>query len=53
MAVYSSADVDSLHVRYADEAVCIGPSDKSESYLSLSNIISAADTITNADAIHP
>lgn len=52
VAVYSSADSDSLHVQYADEALCIGPGDKSASYLSLPNIISAAD-ITNADAIHP
>lgn len=52
VAVYSSVDADSLHVQYADEAVCIGPSDKSKSYLSLSNIIGAAD-ITNVDAIHP
>ncbi|HGE71465.1 TPA: acetyl-CoA carboxylase biotin carboxylase subunit [Candidatus Poribacteria bacterium] len=52
VAVYSTADADSMHVKYADEAVCIGPSDKSKSYLSLSNIISAAD-ITNAEAIHP
>jgi acetyl-CoA carboxylase biotin carboxylase subunit len=52
VAVYSSADTDSMHVRYADEAICIGPNDKSKSYLSLSNIISAAD-ITNAEAIHP
>jgi acetyl-CoA carboxylase biotin carboxylase subunit len=52
VAVYSSADSDSMHVKYADEAICIGPSDKSKSYLSLSNIIGAAD-ITNADAIHP
>ncbi len=52
VAVYSTADADSMHVKYADEAICIGPSDKSKSYLSLSNIISAAD-ITNAEAIHP
>lgn len=52
LAVYSSADRDSMHVQYADEAICIGPSAKAESYLSLPNIISAAD-ITNADAIHP
>jgi len=52
VAVYSTADVNSMHVQYADEAKCIGPGDKSESYLSLKNIISAAD-ITNADAIHP
>lgn len=52
VAVYSKADTDSLHVRFADEAVCIGPSPSSESYLSIPNIISAAE-ITNADAIHP
>ena len=52
VAVYSKADVDSLHVRFADEAVCIGPAPSSESYLKISNIIAAAE-ITNADAIHP
>jgi len=52
VAVYSKADVDSLHVRFADEAVCIGPSPSAESYLKVSNIIAAAE-ITNADAIHP
>ena len=52
VAVYSSADAESLHVRFADEAVCIGPAASSESYLKTSNIISAAE-ITNADAIHP
>lgn len=52
VAIYSSADVDSMHTKYADEAVCVGPSDKSKSYLNLVNIISAAD-ITNSDAIHP
>lgn len=52
VAVYSQADADSLHVRFADEAVCIGPAASSESYLSIPNIISAAE-ITNADAIHP
>ena len=52
VAVYSSADAESLHVRFADEAVCIGPAVSSESYLKSSNIISAAE-ITNADAIHP
>ena len=51
-AVYSKADEESLHVRFADEAVCIGPADSSESYLKTSNIIAAAE-ITNADAIHP
>ena len=52
VAVYSKADADSLHVRFADEAVCIGPAASSESYLSIPNIIAAAE-ITNADAIHP
>ena len=52
VAVYSTADKDSLPVRFADEAVCIGPPSSSESYLKISNIIAAAE-ITNADAIHP
>ena len=52
VAVYSKADADSLHVRFADEAVCIGPAASNESYLKISNIIAAAE-ITNADAIHP
>ena len=52
VAVYSTADKDSLHVRFADEAVCIGPPPSSESYLRIPSIISAAE-ITNADAIHP
>ncbi len=52
VAVYSTADADSLHVRFADEAVCIGPAPSQESYLKISNIIAAAE-ITNADAIHP
>jgi acetyl-CoA carboxylase biotin carboxylase subunit len=52
VAVYSKADADSLHVRFADEAVCIGPAQSNESYLKISNIIAAAE-ITNADAIHP
>src|SRR5210317_2565285 len=52
VAVYSKADADSLHVRFADEAVCIGPAASSENYLSNPNIISATE-ITNADAIHP
>jgi len=52
VAVYSTADVESLHVRFADEAVCIGPPSSSESYLKIANIIAAAE-ITNADAIHP
>ena len=52
VAVYSTADKDSLHVRFADEAVCIGPAPSNESYLKIANIIAAAE-ITNADAIHP
>ena len=52
VAVYSTVDSESLHVRFADEAVCIGPAASSESYLKISNIIAAAE-ITNADAIHP
>tara|TARA_B100001758_G_C18416772_1_gene620754 strand:- start:9597 stop:10934 length:1338 start_codon:yes stop_codon:yes gene_type:complete len=52
VAVYSKADAESLHVRFADEAVCIGPASSSESYLKIPNIIAAAE-ITNADAIHP
>lgn len=52
VAVYSTADKDSLHVRFADEAVCIGPAASKDSYLKIPNIISAAE-ITNADAIHP
>jgi acetyl-CoA carboxylase biotin carboxylase subunit len=52
VAVYSTADAESLHVKFADEAVCIGPPPSNESYLKMSNIIAAAE-ITNADAIHP
>lgn len=52
VAVYSTADKESLHVRFADEAVCIGPPASSASYLNIPNIIAAAE-ITNADAIHP
>ena len=52
VAVYSTADAESLHVRFADEAVCIGPPPSADSYLKISNIIAAAE-ITNADAIHP
>ncbi len=52
VAVYSTADTESLHVRFADEAVCIGPPPSAKSYLSIPSIISAAE-ITNADAIHP
>lgn len=52
VAVYSTADKESLHVRFADEAVCIGPPPSPQSYLNIHNIIAAAE-ITNADAIHP
>jgi acetyl-CoA carboxylase biotin carboxylase subunit len=52
VAVYSTADRDSLHVRFADEAVCIGPPSGKESYLKIPRLIAAAE-ITNADAIHP
>jgi len=52
VVVYSTADQESLHVRFADEAVCIGPPPSSESYLKIANIMAAAE-ICNADAIHP
>ena len=52
VAVYSTADEESLHVRFADEAVCIGPPPSSDSYLKMANIMAAAE-ICNADAIHP
>ena len=52
VAVYSKADDLSIHKKYADEAICIGPSDSSRSYLNIPSIISAAE-LTNADAIHP
>ncbi len=52
VAVYSTADKDSLHVRFADEAVCIGKPQSSDSYLNVQHIMAAAE-ITNADAIHP
>ncbi|WP_187261446.1 acetyl-CoA carboxylase biotin carboxylase subunit [Pontibacter beigongshangensis] len=52
VAVYSTADKESLHVRFADEAVCIGPAASALSYLNIPNLIAAAE-ITNADAIHP
>ncbi|MDD5150306.1 MAG: acetyl-CoA carboxylase biotin carboxylase subunit [Flavobacterium sp.] len=52
VAVYSTADAESLHVKFADEAVCIGPPPSNLSYLKMSNIIAAAE-ITNSDAIHP
>src|SRR5450432_2414774 len=52
VAIYSEADRNSLHVRFADEAICIGPPRSSESYLNIPQVISAAE-ITNVDAIHP
>ena len=52
VAVYSTADKDSLHVKFADEAVCIGPPPSKDSYLNMQRILAAAE-ITNADAIHP
>ncbi|MCS7080054.1 MAG: acetyl-CoA carboxylase biotin carboxylase subunit [Chloracidobacterium sp.] len=52
VAVYSQADAESLHVRFADEAVCIGPPPSRQSYLNIPAVISAAE-VTNADAIHP
>lgn len=52
VAVYSTADADSLHVKFADEAVCIGPPSSKESYLKIPSILAAAE-ITNAEAIHP
>src|SRR5437879_8980398 len=52
VAVYSEADRNALHVRFADEAVCIGPARSSESYLNIPHVISAAE-ITDVDAIHP
>src|SRR5947209_3215387 len=52
VAVYSEADRNSLHVRFADEAVCIGPARSSRSYLDIPSVISAAE-ITNVNAIHP
>ena len=50
VAVYSTADAESLHVRFADEAVCVGPGPSSESYLNIPNIIAAAE-ITNATCV--
>ena len=52
VAIYSTADRESLHVRFADEAVCIGDAPSKDSYLNIPRIISAAE-ITGADAIHP
>src|ERR671927_1838897 len=52
VAVYSEADRYGLHVRFADEAICIGPAKSARSYLDIPSVISAAE-ITNADAVHP
>ena len=52
VSIYSKADELSLHTKFADEAICIGPSESSKSYLNMAAIISAAE-LTNADAIHP
>jgi acetyl-CoA carboxylase biotin carboxylase subunit len=52
VAIYSEADRDALHVRFADEAICIGPPPSKESYLNVARILAAAE-VTNADAIHP
>jgi len=52
VAVYSEADKDAMHVRLADESVCIGPNSATDSYLNIPAIISACE-ITNADAVHP
>ena len=52
VAVHSTADADAMHVRLADETVCIGPSPAADSYLNIPNIISAAEVV-HADAIHP
>src|SRR2546430_515346 len=52
VAIHSTADVDALHVKFADESVCIGPPAAARSYLSIPAILSAAE-ITGADAVHP
>src|ERR1700721_3570297 len=52
VAVYSEADRHSLHTRFADEAICIGPAKSARSYLDIPSVISAAE-ISNADAVHP
>src|SRR5699024_6788512 len=52
VGIYSTADRDSLHVKFADEAVCIGPPPSKDSYLKIPSIMAAAE-ITNAEAIHP
>src|SRR5215213_11471174 len=52
VAIYSEADVESLHVRVADEAVCVGPAASNQSYLNIDAIIAAAKSV-NAEAVHP
>src|SRR5438105_1525589 len=52
VAVFSEADRHALHVRFADQAICIGPAKSTDSYLNIPNLISAAE-VSNADAIHP
>src|SRR5437870_11687231 len=52
VAIHSEADRDSLHVRFADDSVCVGPAPSAQSYLNIPNIIAAAE-IANVDAIHP
>ncbi len=52
IAVYSDADADSMHVKLADEAYCVGPAKSSDSYLKIDQIIAAAE-VGDADAIHP
>src|ERR1700692_2364045 len=52
VAVYSEADRNSLHVRFADEAICIGPARSADSYLNIPSVVSAAE-LSNVDAIHP
>jgi acetyl-CoA carboxylase biotin carboxylase subunit len=52
VAVYSTADADALHVKLADQAVCIGPPSSKESYLNIQNLVSAA-AFTHCDAVHP
>lgn len=52
VAIYSTADKESLHVRFADEAVCIGPPPSKDSYINIPRIMAAVE-ITNADAVHP
>ena len=52
VAIYSEADAESLHVRYADEAYCIGPAESAKSYLNVPRVIAAAE-VTDAEAVHP